>query len=203
MIAPEDSLPQSDALHFAKHSVKTPFCQAELCARRPTILELTKSLRIRGRMASNESLYLVQPGDTLMNIALHFDISIPWLRETNPHVDVDLLLPGDELSILPEPVQTSSPIPVSLFFPDQPRDMSRHGHLLLLDTSLRFEHPPERPIVIDLTTYIRSVVIFHPLVDVTCPVTDDTPFLFLVSHLSDPSNPASLSLAYFCGHKAP
>jgi LysM repeat protein len=49
--------------------------------------------------------YEVQPGDTLSQIAVHFDVSLEELRDANEITDIDLIVPGQRLKIpgAPEP----------------------------------------------------------------------------------------------------
>lgn len=49
--------------------------------------------------------YEVQPGDTLSQIAVHFDVSLEELRDVNEITDIDLIVPGQRLKITgaPEP----------------------------------------------------------------------------------------------------
>lgn len=43
--------------------------------------------------------YVVQPGDTLSQIAIHFDVSLEEMRDLNAVSDIDLIIPGQHLRI--------------------------------------------------------------------------------------------------------
>ena len=71
-----------------------------------------------------ESLYIVQPGDTLTRIALRFNIPVGALLQANPQItNPDLVYPGQIIAIpLPygsvEP--SAAPAPMPLFPPLDP-----------------------------------------------------------------------------------
>jgi len=53
--------------------------------------------------------YAVQPGDTLSQVAVHFDLSLEELRDANQLANIDLIVPGQRLKIPGAPEPTSTP----------------------------------------------------------------------------------------------
>lgn len=49
--------------------------------------------------SSGSSKYVVKPGDTLSEIALRLGVPLQRLKELNPFINFDILLPGQELII--------------------------------------------------------------------------------------------------------
>lgn len=69
-----------------------------------------------------ESLYIVQPGDTLTRIAVRFNIPVGALLQANPQItDPDLVYPGQIIAIpLPYGSVEPSAAPMPLFPPLDP-----------------------------------------------------------------------------------
>lgn len=70
------------------------------------------------------SLYIVQPGETLMSIAVRFNIPVGALLQVNPQItDPNLIFPGQIIAI-PLPygavVPTTAPMPMPIFPPVDP-----------------------------------------------------------------------------------
>ena len=57
--------------------------------------------------------YAVQPGDTLSQIAVRFDVSLQKLRDANQVANIDLIVPGQRLKIpgAPAPLASAPPEP--------------------------------------------------------------------------------------------
>ena len=53
--------------------------------------------------------YEVQPGDTLSQVAVRFDLSLEELRDANQLANIDLIVPGQRLKIPGAPEPTSTP----------------------------------------------------------------------------------------------
>lgn len=78
-----------------------------------------------GAQVNEECIYVVQPGDTLFQIALDNEVTLVDLRAANPDVESDVIQPGQELNlpncgdnILPPPVLEEAP-PTSAAPPGQ------------------------------------------------------------------------------------
>jgi LysM repeat protein len=67
---------------------------------------------------SSQCAYVIQPGDTLYQIALNNDTTVDALRQANPQLSGDLIQPGDEINLpgCGEPSATSAPAPTQPAF---------------------------------------------------------------------------------------
>jgi hypothetical protein len=144
--------------------------------------------------------YTVKPGDTLATIALQFDLSVSWLREINQQLRMDLVFPGDILSVRRGRLkfQTISPISVQSFDFTHPQD-SIAGVLFIAGDDLHFDSSPKSPFILHLADYIESIVIVHPLAEGQDVSDADALFLLAVSYLTDGADPDSSSILYFTG----
>ena len=107
--------------------------------------------------------YVVQSGDTLQSIALKFDVRLDWLKKLNNVMWANLVVPGDVLTIKPEPhtEEPIDPIRASVFSltkePEGPP-----GTLVVVGDTLRFEQTDAKPVVIPLWRILSSAVCAHP-----------------------------------------
>lgn len=61
--------------------------------------------------SSSQCAYIIQPGDTLYQIAINNETTVEALRQANPQLSGDLIQPGDELNLpgCGQPVPTITP----------------------------------------------------------------------------------------------
>jgi LysM repeat protein len=115
-------------------------------------------------------LYIIQSGDTLLDIALHFDISLEALRAANASADLTLLQPGQAL-VIPASTEESattvaqaSPTPLALLVqPPTCYDM-RGGTILCLGLVENTQDIPAGRVMVEVRL-LRSVGA-QPLVEV-------------------------------------
>lgn len=153
--------------------------------------------------------YELKDGDTINSVAERFGVSVTWLIASN-RLSVDMLIPGNHIKILPEPVEylQVDPITAGLYDPLQNhRDLP--GTLSMTDDNrLHFEHDDksEPSTSVDLLGHIESVVIPHPSAVVTAKREDDLlsetmPSLFVVTHFKDPHDDKTMQVVHFSGPK--
>lgn len=71
------------------------------------LLAATSSVAARPQSAANAVVHIVEPGETLMGIALYYGVSIPEIARANNIVSPDLIYAGQRL-VIPNGVQVQS-----------------------------------------------------------------------------------------------
>ena len=129
--------------------------------------------------------YTVQPGDSLVQIAVKFDTSVSWLKEIN-NLYSDFLFPGDKLIIQKQDILRQNMMRVKAEYIIG--DNSIPGLLSMNDHLMEFipnNHDEKYIIQMKTCDYSESNLLPHPTATFIGPnfseTTDQSPYLLLVT----------------------
>jgi hypothetical protein len=153
--------------------------------------------------APSATLYTVRNGDTLMSIALQFDVTVSWVKQCNRLLN-DLVFAGDTLDIPPMPSTTIGRDPVDVcIYGETGGDVP--GKLLVIGDEVRFE-PMSRsvkPRDVKLVDHVHHILVPHPCAIEGMLDADDPNSLYLLAIVYMPghSDVNSVQTVYFAGMK--
>ena len=151
-----------------------------------------KQIKLMNERSERTVEYTVQPGDSLVQIAVKFDTSVSWLKEIN-NLYSDFLFPGDKLIIEKRSHFNQNMIRAKAEFITA--DIAITGVLSLNDHQLEFlpsNHEEKYIIHINTVDYVECNLLPHPTATFVGPyfmeTTDQSPFLLLVTCVDEKTN---------------